>query len=510
MILYGYRNAALQLYGALIPKLIGQKKASGMEEETIATVASDEFRTHSPKLWAYIHSQLKNKVYTDKIQFHSNLVPLLNLLANSAMRYNFSYDKMKTTDLDTHLLKNLFFLLDSPIYTVRRLTARSIFNMYSFENIYDCLQEREHYSENFIHGSLTLIMYCHKYYGNNLFKEQFEKLKAKFTAFFHCGKHSYLSKKIFEDVFYECHLDAIVMKETLSELKINNHVPGVYHWAKSRINKIIQHVPWHELSYILKMSLEQCDSEYYLKLLLNKIEEYDVIPAEVLLEIAKILMLHQNKFRSSVIWQILYQITLQIDLKEPEYFDIVSTFLEEEITYKSRYIIPFAVRIYTINIKSTNEKQLSHLAQIIYTLSNSEVDTDLRLLAAIANNEISKSFDKLPEAVKVTVIKSAIIFLQDEDEDVRMTNITIINNLSAVTDVFHPYICLIKILDIKFLKTLLTDTGIDLLYQELTKFLSVFLNSKPIDEYNPFANDSKNIYLEAEVFKQMIVNLKKI
>lgn len=510
MILYGFRNAALQLYGALIPKLIGQKKASGMEEEMIATVASDEFRTHSPKLWIYIQSQLKNMDYTDKIQFHSNLMPLLNLLANSAMRYNFSYDRLETRDLDRDLLKSLFFLLDSSIYTVRRLTAQSIFNMYSFGDIYNCLLEREYHSENFIHGCLTLIAYCSKHYGNKLFKEEFEKLQTKFAELFNCGIHSYLSKKIFEDVFYERRLDAIMMEETLSELKINYQAPGVYLWANSRINKIIQHVPWLELPDILKMIILQCDSECYLKLLLYKIEEHDGIPAKVLSQIANILMLHQKKIDSSVIWQIFYQISLRIDLNEQEYLDIISKILEGEITYRLRYIIPFAVRIYAINIKSTNKTQLLHLAKVIFSLSNSEVDTDIRFIAAIANTEMSKSFDELPEAVKVTVIKSAVVLLQDEDEDVRMISITILNNLSAVIEVVHPYICLTKMLEISFLKTFLTDKGIELLYQELTQYLSEFLNSKTVDEYNPFANDSKNIYLEADVFKQMIVNLKRV
>lgn len=506
---FGSRNAALQLYGALIPKLIGQKKASGIEEETVATVASDEFRTHSPKLWTYIQSELETKDLTDKVQLHSNLVPLLNLLANSAMRYNFSYNKMETRDLDADLLKSLFLLLDSPIFTVRRLTAQSIFNMYSFEDIYDCFQNRDCCSENFIHGSLTLVSYCYKYYGNRLFKEQFERLKTKFTAFVHCGKHSYLSKKLFEDVFCERSLDAKVMEDTLSELEINCHAPGVYLWANNRIKKIIQYVPWYELPDILKMSLQQSDSEYYLRILLDKIEGHDCIPAEVLLVFAKILMSHQKKFESTLIWQILYQISLQIHFNDQEYFDIVSKVLEEDIAYKLRYILPFAVKLHTSNIK-TNEKQLSHLAKVIFGLTNPEVDTDIRLIAAIANNDISKSFNELPEAVKVTVIKSAVIFLQDEDEDVRMISIKILKNVCAVTDMFHPYICLVKMLDISFLKTLLTDTGIELLYQELTKFLSEFLNSKPIDEYNPFANDSKNIYLEAEVLKQMIVNLKRV
>lgn len=507
--MYGFRNAALQLYGALIPKLIGQKKASGMEEETIATVASDEFRTHSPKLWIYIQSQLKKKDYTDKLQFHSDLIPLLNLLANSAMRYNFSYDNMETRNVDTDLLNNLFFLLDSPIYTVRRLIARSIFNMFSFEDIYNCLEQQEKYSENLIHGSLTLITYCHKYYGNKSFKEQFERLNTKFTALFNYGKHSYISKKFFEDVFYERRLDAIMMEETMSELKINYFAPGVYHWAHSRINKIIQHVSWYELTDILEMSLKQCDSEEHLKVLLNKIEEQDDIPVEILSQIANILISHQKKFNCSVIWQILYQIALQIDLSGQEYFDILSKFLEE-VTYQLRYVMPFAVRIYSINMKSVNEKQLWHLATIISSFSNSDVDTDIRLIAAIANYEMCKSFDKLPEQVKVAVIKSAVIYLQDEDEDVRMISIRILNQVSTETHVFHPYICLTKMLDISFLKTLLTDTGIELLFQELTEFLTEFLNSKTIDKYNPFANDSRNIYLEVDVFKQMIVNLKRV
>ncbi|CAH4034653.1 unnamed protein product [Pieris brassicae] len=76
------RNAALQLYGALIPKLIGQKKASGLDEETVSTVACDEFRTHSPKLWDFIGNQLENT--DDNLLSHSDLVPILNILSSVA------------------------------------------------------------------------------------------------------------------------------------------------------------------------------------------------------------------------------------------------------------------------------------------------------------------------------------------------------------------------------------------------------------------------------------------
>ncbi|KAJ8720226.1 hypothetical protein PYW07_012269 [Mythimna separata] len=111
------RNAALQLYGALIPKQIGEKKASGSDEQTTATVAFDEFRTHSPKLWKYIMEQLEDSYEPDIVQVHSNLVPILNLLANSAKRYNFSYDTIEQKNVTDELFDRLVLLLDSPINT---------------------------------------------------------------------------------------------------------------------------------------------------------------------------------------------------------------------------------------------------------------------------------------------------------------------------------------------------------------------------------------------------------
>ncbi|CAH2041447.1 unnamed protein product, partial [Iphiclides podalirius] len=74
------RNAALQLYGALVPKLIGQKKDCGSEDEVTATVACDEFRTHFPQLWIFILNQLKQDNEKENLQFHSNLLPILNIL----------------------------------------------------------------------------------------------------------------------------------------------------------------------------------------------------------------------------------------------------------------------------------------------------------------------------------------------------------------------------------------------------------------------------------------------
>ncbi|CAH2242671.1 jg8489 [Pararge aegeria aegeria] len=148
------RNAALQLYGALIPKLIGQKKPTGSNDEIISSIACDEFRTHSIKLWDSMIKQIKNDNYQDIIQAHSNLVPILNTMANIARRYNFSYDLDNQRDSDLNLLPNIFALLGSPIFTVRRLTSKLILNIYSFDVLMNTIKKVVIPSENHLHGTL--------------------------------------------------------------------------------------------------------------------------------------------------------------------------------------------------------------------------------------------------------------------------------------------------------------------------------------------------------------------
>lgn len=502
-----FRNAALQLYGALIPKLIGQKKASGTDKETIATVGCDELRTHSPMLWKYILNQLKNDHYSDKLQYHSNLVPILNMLANIAKRYNFTYDLLGQKQADADLLKSLIFLLDSPIYCVRRLTAKCISNIFTFAVVYDILDNMDCVSENFLHGSLMLVSNYQKPYFR-LHEDNFINLKRKFHKILNSGKHSYLCKRVFENIFdekKELNLDYI--KLTLVEVDENAHAPGIYHWAISRLHKYIEYSSWKQISHFLVIVLERNNFERCCESLLVRMEKDENIPKDILFQITEILLSFNNKFNCGIIWRILYQIALKTDLSgQINVSEIVQYIEEKGISYNSRYIIPLMARICpTIG----NEQELLVLAKTMKSLTDPESsDVDMRYIAAMANNELGNAYKVLPEVIKIIAIASEIILLQDEDEDVRNLAVDFYKNMTDVMVAPQPYICLQKLLEYNLLCTVLSLSGIEQLCSDL-EGLILCNTCENIDDNNPFANDSKNIYMEGNVFEQLIKNLKK-
>lgn len=505
------RNAALQLYGALIPKQIGEKKASGSDEQTIATVACDELRTHSPKLWKYIMEQLKDRNELDIVESHSNLVPILNLLANSAKRYNFSYDMAEQKIVTDELFDNLVLLLDSPIHTVRRLTAKCIFNIHEFQNICDYLRfllQRVCVSENFLHGCLILLNLCHKYYSSNqVYKPLFGIFEDIFRAKFSNESHSYLCITLFEDIF--------IKNYTLEDIEgtmfeVNNNVAafsGIDMWAEARLKKYILNIsPWHEIPVVLNIILKQSNYEKYCEIVFLKLKTQEC-EADVILKVVEVLLAFEKKYCSCIIWRILFEISLNTNLSgHLDTAELLKNLLEKESVYVLRYSIPLLAR----NIKNIQTDDKLNLMKIIRKFSDFEnSDVDMRCIAAMANNELANEFDNLPDSMKVTSVKCAIILLQDEDEDVRHLSVHFYHRLSKHETEVQPYVCLNNILSRNFLCT--AFNGSQHLFNELVKELSEKLQSNhSIDDYNPFANDSKNIYLEPDVLKLFIKNLNTV
>ncbi|XP_053608314.1 uncharacterized protein LOC128674057 isoform X1 [Plodia interpunctella] len=496
------RNAALQLYGALIPKLIGQKKASGSDDETVATVACDEFRTHSPALWCHITESLAAYSYKTEVQAHSDLVPILNILGNIAKRYNFTVDIEAQTSKDTGLLKSLILLLHSPIYTIRRLTAKCIFNLFSFDDIYDVIVKQNIKSENYLHGILMLLTIYHKKQcKHSQMENNYEVLKDKFENILNTGKHSYVCKQLFEEIFCSNVLDINDLHDTLLEMRNNAYSPGVHLWAENRIEKIVAKMPWSNIPEILEtLLLHDCNK--FGTFILRKLNFDESIPKSILLEISNQLLVFSQKWDNTVIWDMLYVISLKEKIVNVDVNAVLSQIKGNDVPYKIRFAIPFAIRV------STDHDNMKVISEILLNLSDPEInDTDMRYIAALANNEIAQDFEKLPDDIKINAITTAVILLQDEDEDIRNLNVQFYKNIRGGIAT-NPYICLHKILNHEFLDAILKNPKQG--KQDLCEKLSKVFEMKSIDddEYNPFANETKNIYCEVPVIRKFIEKLK--
>ncbi|CAG4952718.1 unnamed protein product [Colias eurytheme] len=499
------RNAALQLYGALVPKLIGQKKASGVDEETIATVACDEFRTHSSKLWSFMLLKLKDIQHCDDIQEQSNLLPILNILANIAKRYNFSYDLKVQNHNDLVLLECLKICLGSPIYTVRRLVSRCIINIYSFTEIYQLLVEYTYISENSLHGVLMLMDGFIKMYKECL-KSNEMALQEKYNLILKSRLHSYLNRAIFDRIFIT--KDIIEKDDSISQVCLevtkNKHLPGAFLWANFRIQYFIKNTTWDVLAKNLPTILNFNDLEPYTEMISQKLEQGDLDTAvQSLSQIANTLISSSKAVNSYEIWRFVYVLSKKIELNIQISNDTFQTLLHKE--YRTRYFIPFAARICARNLQIDELRKISN---IIFELCDpGNYDTDMRSISALANNELALVFSNLPDDVKINALNSAIILLQDEDENVR--NLSTEFYLHLTNDKSkHAFICVSSILNRKFFETILhrPDEDIEVIKKVLTQFLSSLIILDK-DNYNPFANDSKNIYLEINAMKQLLDDL---
>ncbi|CAK1582803.1 unnamed protein product [Parnassius mnemosyne] len=494
------RNAALQLYGALIPKLIGQKKASGSEDEVAATVACDEFRTHFPQLWRFILAQLKGDQKKDVLQSHSNFLPILNILGNLAIRYNFFNNFENEIDADG-LLNSLVVLLGSPIFTVRRITANSIFNMYSFDNIFEILEKVKQVNENYLHGYLLLLVKCYNHYKNTTYQSKLDILKIKFRTILGSQMHSYLCRELLENICNETYN----LVEILSEIKNHSNEPGKFQWANTHIRKCLLNCEWAEIPHWLSLILDSSEYEKHCEILCSKIDSQRDVDSVVLIKITHILLAFPKKMSSSIIWEILYKISLITNLDNNIDIKDITKYLKDNISYKLRYIIPFVARI------TFEEDILLALSKIIHKLCNAEEsDIEMRIIAAKANNEIAHKLMKLPDDIKTVSIITAVILLQDENEDVRNLSVYFYKNFCKTSSLVHPYICLRSILDSAFLSTFFSDPsrGINSISDGLLNSLQS-LTSHNMDTFNPFTNESKNIYQEVTVIQYLIANLKK-
>ncbi|XP_068212279.1 tRNA (32-2'-O)-methyltransferase regulator THADA-like [Palaemon carinicauda] len=200
---WALRNAALQLYGAVVPRMVGQKKVRD-DSSTLNSLTASEFLSRHYELADYLLQLLQNNKNIGKLQEklkssevsksikinqdtiacakdlknnndfnnwtfssplteHSHLVPVLSLLA----RLSPGTGIQKSQKLNERLSKYYnvtFLLLGSPIHTIRRLSALSLVALTPCEQAVVMVKRiisslgNERSSANEVHGKLLTII----------------------------------------------------------------------------------------------------------------------------------------------------------------------------------------------------------------------------------------------------------------------------------------------------------------------------------------------------------------
>nr|XP_033325425.1 uncharacterized protein LOC117219953 isoform X1 [Megalopta genalis] len=164
--LWTIRNASLQLFGAIVPRLVGQSYGETLDFTTGYPI--NHFVTHYPVLSNYVMEELQKfsstfMNFSTTLYLHSNIVHVLILLSkftNSGCNLiNYSSEKFVTKV--KLLLRKLF---KNPIWYIRLLSAKAYAALTDFLSIKFEITELKQYvslskGANLIHGNLLTIKY---------------------------------------------------------------------------------------------------------------------------------------------------------------------------------------------------------------------------------------------------------------------------------------------------------------------------------------------------------------
>ncbi|XP_063610801.1 uncharacterized protein LOC134784627 [Penaeus indicus] len=192
---WALRNAALQLYGAVVPRMVGQKKVRD-DSSVLNSLTAPEFLARHPSLAQSLLKMLmepgvmKEESYQDKertsdseiteerspckvanepgdsmsIKVSSSLVPVLSLLARLSPGTGLQQNA-EVNDILQHYRTETTRLLESPIHTVRRLASLAVVALTPSEEVLqlvhrhvELLERHGKITNNETHGSLLTLM----------------------------------------------------------------------------------------------------------------------------------------------------------------------------------------------------------------------------------------------------------------------------------------------------------------------------------------------------------------
>ncbi|KAJ9594155.1 hypothetical protein L9F63_014411, partial [Diploptera punctata] len=272
------RNAALQLSGNLIPKLVGQKKVQDEEITLGSNISVESFFSHFPDFTDYIITSLQKAVNCDQsiiLQQHSDVIPMLSLLAKVTV----SIEEFITIPLSEkiHQCCECFLkLLSSPIYHVRKLAAKAYERFVPFTQVYNTIiflvkELNIHnncnktncscaYKQNRVNGILLALKYLveklkfesgNKTYVESCFMNVGTSLKNIIEDDKICHLYTYFNKLLFIEVMdiigeIKCNHDFAHQKIMQVYAILENEKfkpsfrPGLYLWAGKIIEQTIK------------------------------------------------------------------------------------------------------------------------------------------------------------------------------------------------------------------------------------------------------------------------------
>ncbi|XP_033735737.1 thyroid adenoma-associated protein homolog isoform X2 [Pecten maximus] len=131
---WAIRNAATRLFSSLVTKMFGPRKS--LEEGACNTLSFQEFASHYPELPPFMLRELDKALLTDISavdKLHPSLFPVLTLLSHLGPTVQQQQSQI------TEFQGRIQFLLASPVYYLRQLTASAFVAMVPVNSVRDTL-----------------------------------------------------------------------------------------------------------------------------------------------------------------------------------------------------------------------------------------------------------------------------------------------------------------------------------------------------------------------------------
>lgn len=537
---WAIRNTGLQLFGAIVPKLIGQRKQNEFDSTcSCYHLPYEELYYHTPQLINLLLSQLEtgaNCSQKDAFAVHSKLVPLLTLLSNLSVGILTIIDR-SIESVFNKLVSCFQTLMSSGVFKVRQLAARSnawfcslsqlpslvrtrVWKIVAYVN--DRTLQNEIKTENGLHGFLLNTLYLYKRFQaekegvealreqNSVVEESIEELcSVRYSL-----NMSFVCKSVLEEIVgFDRTTPAREQILNLCASQISPHKSlGYPMWASIVSKQIIEDCPLNELLPTLNTALDTNESElhiFVLQALSSRIKrnDFEVVSNGTLNAVLKFVKKIPDEIALNILLEILSKYSNLVPTLDLE--PIIETLCNEE----SSLAIAVSCGLFVLD-RMPNFQLLNKIMSILVQMSKPSKSEHSRLFCSKGINLLSpimmRSATQDSLKARSEIWMTAVNLLQDESREVRVEASKFANSLvegPTPEETRNPYVSLNFLLNENNVSGLFPPQYcINCLWSQLKCSEQEIETLVKIDQLNPF--DSRdNCYQEHVKIAEMIYEI---
>ncbi|KAK7862447.1 hypothetical protein R5R35_001351 [Gryllus longicercus] len=551
------QNAALQLFGVLLPLIVGEKKVQDDDTEIYGNLTTEEFLAHYPSLTTFFLDEMKKT--SSQPDMFKYIVPILSFLSKLTYGDCWSADNCGL-DLQ-YFLKYMVQFMKCPELAIRKTAAKCYSRFIPKNKVYATvtmlcteLKEAGNMSENEIHGKLAALQQLiHRLIEEGTDVQTFRHMRHNLQV--PLPENSYINKSIHLEIMHliEIHCNDYgfhdylkLVREVIVALNKKSFrdmlFPGIHSWAIQGVKFASTRCREKELCSIwTTVYANDWDilSDTCVCAIKSRIPNLSESTKEELTNTLVSCVCNgwtKEWDLLSSIFLTLLELTSTVNLMTT--FRIIHNILtiarKEECLVIWSISLPLACKMFASNITNfhnipQSEKEfLKVLAEeALARTAADEWDVDVRFHAAESFvvlfqglsclHSQDKEIENVPLYVDIvsTVLDCGLALLQDEDPVVRS------EASKFVSSEQNPYVCLLTLLRVEGLLGVLSH------YQIARYFLKKLLDTSSLEamlaeaecemqaaaavKSSPFEHGTSNIYAEeAQVLRAMAESLLEL